>query len=286
MRRIDGATGRRGDGATLAWVAALAVPILALAGCSTATRGPDKITLELLSSDKEILFAKGKALIEKKNYELGRKYLSFVFETYPNDPLGRESLLMVADSFFKQGGAPGYTEARFRYRDYLNRYPDAPRRDYARYQFAFCYDKEHESPDRDQTSTREALDQYRALIREFPDSPYSGAARERVRQLTDLLGEHEFAVGYFYFRKGATGAALGRFLTVEARFPDYGAKDKLFFYTAEALRRLGRDEEADAYRARVLAEFPDGKWAAKARKSGGKATPPSSASVDNRPKTP
>lgn len=286
MRRIDGATGRQGDGATLALAAALALSVLLPSGCSPLKTGPDKITLELLNSPKEVLFEKGKALIEKKNYQLGRKYLSFVFETYPNDPQGREALLMVADAYFKQGGTSGYTEARFRYRDYLNRYPGAPRRDYARYQFAFCYDKEHETPDRDQTSTREALDQYRALIREFPDSGYSGAARERIRQLTDLLAEHEFAVGYFYFRKGATGAALGRFTAIEARFPDYGAKDKLFFYSAEALRRLRRKDEADRYLARILGEFPDGIWAKKARKKGGVPKPVTAASVDNKPKTP
>ena len=285
MRKSDGATGRRGDGATLALAVALVLPIAILSGCSTATRGPDKITLELLNSPKEVLFEKGKALIEKKNYELGRKYLSFVFETYPNDPQGRESLLMVADSYFKQGGTSGYTEARFRYRDYLNRYPGATRRDYARYQFAFCYDKEHETPDRDQTSTREALEQYRALIREFPDTGYAGAARERIRKLTDFLAEHEFEVGYFYFRKGATGAALGRFTTVEVRYPDYGARDKLFYYEAESLRRLGRPEEADRYLARVAEEFPDGEWAKKARKKLGAVKPPTTAFVDNKPQT-
>jgi outer membrane protein assembly factor BamD len=73
--------------------------------------------MELLNSPKEVLFEKGKAYIAKKNYELGRKYLSFVFETYPNDPLGREALLMVADAYFQQGGTASYMEARFRYRD-------------------------------------------------------------------------------------------------------------------------------------------------------------------------
>ena len=105
----------------------------------------------------------------------------------------------------------------------MNRYPGAPRRDYARYQFALCYDMEHEKPDRDQTATREAIEQYRNLIREFPDSGYAGAGRERIRQLTDLLAEHDFGVGYFYYRKGATASALARFTALEERFPDYGS---------------------------------------------------------------
>jgi outer membrane protein assembly factor BamD len=162
-------------------VAAVSVSLLLLfaGACASATKKPDKVTRELLTSSKEDLFVKGKAFLEKKKFEQGRKYLNFVFETYPNEKEGREALLLVADSYFREGGATAYTEARFRYRDYLNRYPGAPQRDYARYQFAVCYDKEHEKPDRDQTSTREALEQYRVLLPEFlripPTSPSPGS---------------------------------------------------------------------------------------------------------------
>jgi outer membrane protein assembly factor BamD len=247
------------------WAVALALVLasLYLVGCS-GSKKPDKLTQELLAKSKEELFQKGKDLIERKKYEQGRKYLTFVFETYPNDPLGRDALLMVADSFFKQGGS-GYTEARFRYRDYLNRYPGAARRDYARYQFALTYDKEIERPDRDQTATREAIDQYRALIREYPTSSFATAAKERVRVLTDLLAEHEFEVGYFYMRKGSAGAALTRFNEIEQRYPEYGARDKLFFYSARVLARLGRREESDRYYAKLIEEFPDSEWAQRAK---------------------
>jgi outer membrane protein assembly factor BamD len=261
---------------------AAAVLLISFVACS-GTKKPDKITQELLAKSKEELFEKGKGLIEKKKYEQGRKYLTFVFETYPNDPLGRDALLMVADSYFKQGGT-GYTEARFRYRDYLNRYPAATRRDYARYQFALTYDKEIERPDRDQTATREAIDQYRALIREYPTSSFATAAKERVRVLTDNLAEHEFAVGYFYMRKGASAAALVRFTELEQRYPEYGARDKLFFYSARTLERLGRREEANRYYSRIIEEFPESEWARKARgERGGKGAP--AAAVAATPKS-
>ncbi|HSS44750.1 MAG TPA: tetratricopeptide repeat protein, partial [Thermoanaerobaculia bacterium] len=109
-------------GRTVVWAMAVASLVLSIGGCAC-TKKPDKLTQELLSQPKEMLFEKGKTLIEKKRYDVGRKYLNFVFETYPNDPLGRQALLMVADSYFRQGGAGGFTEARFRYRDYVNRYP-------------------------------------------------------------------------------------------------------------------------------------------------------------------
>ena len=267
------------------WAAAIAALVL-IAGCaSSGARKPDKITQELLTSPKEVLFEKGKGLFDKKKFDQGRKYLNFVFETYPNEKEGRQALLLVADSYFRQGGATGYTEARFRYRDYLNRYPGTPQRDYARYQFALCYDKEHEKADRDQTSTREALQQYRVLLQEFPNSTYVTVALERIRRLTDALADHEFGVGYFYIRKGAPGAALGRFTAIEQRFPDYAGKDRLFYYEAEALRRLGRDEEASRYYSRVIEEFPASEYAKMARGRAAKVRPAASASVDTRGKS-
>ncbi len=267
--------------------AALCASLLLLltGGCASSAKKPDKITRELLTSTKEVLFEKGKALLEKKRYDQGRKYLNFVFETYPNEKEGRQALLLVADSYFRQGGATSYTEARFRYRDYLNRYPGAAQRDYARYQFAVCYDKEHDKPDRDQTSTREALEQYRVLLQEFPDSTYVSVARERIRRLTDSLADHEFLVGYFYIRKGATAAALGRFTSIEERFPQYAGKDRLFYYEAEALRKLGRGEEASRYYSRVIEEFPASQYAKMARGRTGKTKPQASASVDTRGKS-
>jgi outer membrane protein assembly factor BamD len=272
--------------------AGVAVSLAVLPGCaSKGNKKPDPVTQELLTSPKEQLFEKGKALIDKKKYDQGRKYLNHVFENYPNDQIGREALLLVADSYFRQKTTSSYTEARYRYRDYLNRYPGAPRRDYARYQFALCSDKEHETPDRDQTATREAIEQYNALIREFPDSGYAGAARERIRQLTDLLAEHDFGIGYFYLRKGSAASALGRFNQLQQRYPDYGAKDKLYYYQAVALDRLGRKDEARQYFGRVVEEYPASDFAKKAKSKLGKGQPapekPATAavSVDSKPQT-
>jgi outer membrane protein assembly factor BamD len=284
----NGLEGKRRVPGTAGW-AVLALLLLAPACASSggSTKKPDKLTQELLTSPKEALFEKGKALIDKKKWEQGRKYLSFIFETYPNDPVGRDALLLVADSYVKQGGAAAYTEARYRYRDYLNRYPDAPKRDYARYQFAYCSDKEHGKPDRDQSPTREAIQQYQALIREYPDSAYAGAARERVRQLVDLLAEHEFSVGYFYMRKGSLGSAMGRFTGLEERFPEYGAKDKLFYYQGRTLTRLGRGDEAARYYSRILEEYPKSDFAKKARDRLKKLNvPPSGTSEEKQARKP
>jgi len=247
-----------------AGAAAVAVAVL-LSACS-ANKKPDKITKDLLSQPKEVLFEKGKALLARKKTEEARKYLNFVFESYPNDVLGQKALLMVADSYFHQRGRAGFLEARYRYRDYVTRYPSAPDRDFALYRYALCYDREHETPDRDPTNTREAITQYQSLLRETPGSGYAPDAKKRLASLRDLLAEHEFGVGYFYLRKGDPQAALIRFLFTAERYPDYSAKDKLLFYTGRALDRMGRRDDAAKYFADLTTGFPASPWTARLRK--------------------
>ena len=195
----------------------------------------------------------------------------------------------MADSYFQQKTTTGYTEARYRYRDYLNRYPGAPRRDYARYQFALCYDKEHEKPDRDQTATREAIEQYRVADPRVPGLGLRGAARERIRQLTDLLAEHDFGIGYFYLRKGSTAAALSRFTSLEQRFPDYGGQGQALSTTRRSPSTgwAARTRPAATIQ-KVVEEFPESDYAEEgaAPRPGAKppAKPPAAAAaVDTKP---
>jgi len=245
-------------------VAVLAI-VAAFAGCRSTAK--DQVTKDLLSLPKEELFAKGQALLAKEKPAEARKYLNFVFESYPNDPLGQKALLLVADSYFSRDRSLGYVEARYRYRDYLTRYPSASNRDFALYRYALCYDKESETPERDPTNTREALAQYRNLIKEVPSSEYAEKARGRIHALNDLLAEHEFEVGHFYFRKGDPAAALGRFQYLEDHYADYSFKAKLFYYIGTSFDRLGRNSEAERYFARLQAEFPGSDWARRVRRS-------------------
>ena len=242
-------------------LAVLLLLAAAAVACS-GTKKPDRVTRELLSLPKEALFAKGKTLLEKGKLEESRKYLNFVFESYPNDPLGQQALLLVADSYFRKGRGQ-YVEARYRYRDYLSRYPSADNRAFALYRYALCYDREHEKIDRDPTNTREALTQYRNLLKEVPDSSYAAEARGRVDALTDLLAEHEFGVGFFYLRKGDPTAALGRFYFTEENYPSYSHRDHLFYCAGQALEKLGKKTESAAYYTRLRDTYPTSPWTAR-----------------------
>jgi outer membrane protein assembly factor BamD len=246
-------------------ILAVSAPLV-LIRCSSGPKKPDKITRDLISLPKETLFEKGTTLLAQHKYEAARKYLNFLFESYPNDPLGQQALLLVANSYYDRNSPSDYVEARYRYRDYLARYPSAPNRDEVLYRYAVCYDKEQAKSSVDQATTRDALTQYEKLVQEFPGSKYAELAKKRVAALTDVLADHDFGVGLFYFHKGDPAAACKRFLYVEQRFPTYQQKDRLYYYLGKSLKRLGRMGEAERYFGRLQAEYPNSKWAQRSRR--------------------
>ena len=55
----------------------------------------------LTKMTKEQVFQLGEDQFAKKKYAKARQYYSHVYETYPNDPLGRRALLRVADTLLR-----------------------------------------------------------------------------------------------------------------------------------------------------------------------------------------
>lgn len=224
-------------------------------GCSTLDP-TTKLTRELLSLPKEEAYAKGEALLAKKKYDLGRQYLRFVAENYANDAIGKQAALRLADSFFDEKKSIGYIEALVRYRDFRNRYPSHPKSDYALFRLARCSDLQAEKPDRDQTNTRLAVSSYRELLQVYPDSPYAPEARARMRSMADLLAEHEYRVGHFYYKRRAYAAAKSRFEGLLAVFPEYAHRDQVLFEAGWIEKRQGRDDSARTLWERLVQDYP------------------------------
>ena len=87
----------------------IAALLLAVTACRHhgAAQRPVRQALDpaLLKLPKEDVYQKGEDFFVKKRYQKARTYFGFVYENYPNDPLGRRALLRVADSYFAQGDA-------------------------------------------------------------------------------------------------------------------------------------------------------------------------------------
>lgn len=237
-----------------------------LAGCSSSQQ-PYQVELdpELANLSKEQIFQKAEDLYEQRKWARARKFYAHVYEYYPNDPLGRRGLLRVADTYFQQGDPVNLIEAQYKYRDFVNRYPASESADYAMLQIAMVAFRQMESPERDQTKTREAIQKIEEMIAAYPNSPIRPEAEQKLREAKDRLARSDHMVAEFYLRRGNPRAALGRLNHLVETYPAYERRPKVFYDLGQALEGLGRQAEARLYYERVVAEYPDSDWAAQAQ---------------------
>jgi outer membrane protein assembly factor BamD len=247
-------------------IAAVLVTVLLAAGCHHGQKEfKPAIDPELLKLSKDQLFEKGEDLFNHKKFARARTYYSFLYENYPNDPLGRRALLRVADTYFQQGDPVNLVEAQYKYRDFVNRYPGSDVGDYAMLQIAMVSFKQMGRPDRDQAKTKEAADKLNEMIKAYPKSKYRPEAEQRLQQASDRLAKHEHLIARFYMKRGQYSAAISRLNGIVENYPNYSGRDATFYDLARSLDAMGRKAEARLYYERVLSEFPQSPYAKEAR---------------------
>jgi len=226
----------------------------ALTGCRSGHRAERQDPLLQLSAAESL--AEGQRLMGVEKYSQARKYLTHAFEVEPNSTSGREALLLVADSLYKQAGTQNLVQAEAKYRDFLNRFPTSDRAAYVQLQIGNSLAARVERPDRDQSVTRQAVAAFEDLLRLYPTSEYAAEAKQRLADVRVKLGEHEFQVARFYYRYGIPVATASRLNYLLAAYPEFAEKDKVYYYLGLALKRMGKPEEAAQWFEKLRQEFP------------------------------
>ena len=195
--------------------------VVVLAGCSSGQKKQDQILDELANLDKETIFERAELLYSEKEYQKARDLFAFVYDSFPNDPLGHKAALRVADTYSVKNDVTSLTEARLRYRDFANRYPNDPDRDYALLMVGHTYSARKLRPDRDLSDIQQALGAYQQLVNLYPNSRYMSEAQDRMNDLNELLARHEWIVAHFYMRNKRYLGALWRLENIRETYPNY-----------------------------------------------------------------
>lgn len=216
---------------------------LTLSACSSSRRSDDEVLEELASQDKQTIFNRAEELYSKQKYSEARKYFSFVYDTFPNDPLGHKAALRVADTYAAKSDSTSLTEARLRYRDFANRYPNDPDRDYALLMVGHTYSAKKIRPDRDLSNLHEAYNAYQQLATLYPNSEHADEAGERIAELRETLAEHEYLVAQFYYRNKRWHGALWRLEYLKENYPEYSKMDTVNSMVEQIESKISEIEE-------------------------------------------
>jgi outer membrane protein assembly factor BamD len=225
--------------------------------------------------DKE-LFDKSMLALKKGRFDVARLDLQTMLNTYPDSEYRMRAKLAVGDSWFKEGGTAALTQAEAEYKDFITFFPQAPEAAEAQMKVADIYYQQMEKPDRDYLNAQRAEQEYRNMINSFPDSTLVPRAKQRLRDVQEVLAERETQIGLYYGTRDQYPASIARLKTVVDTYPLYSKSDQALLgigdaYAGEAhsvqmapnlpgaikerLRAAYLDRAAEAY-TKVITRYP------------------------------
>ena len=186
----------------------------------------------------KVLFDRAMDAMKHNRFDVARMTLQTLINTYPDSEFIARAKLAVADSWYAEGGTTAMQQAEIEYKDFRTFFPNMPEAAEAQLKVANIHYQEMEKPDRDYTHAMRAEEEYRALIMEYPDSKLVPQAKQRLREVQEVLAQREFDIGRFYYLRMAYPAAIARLKTLVDRYPLYSGAD-------DALYLLGQSYEAE-----------------------------------------
>ncbi len=224
----------------------------------------------------KVLFDRAMDAMKHNRFDVARMTLQTLINTYPDSEFIARAKLAVADSWYAEGGTTAMQQAEIEYKDFKTFFPNMPEAAEAQLKVANIHYQEMEKADRDYTHAMRAEEEYRSLIMEYPDSKLLPQAKQRLREVQEVLAEREYNIGRFYFLRLAYPAAIARLKTLVDRYPLYSGADEALFLLGQSyegeidvIRRNGRmnevakgkmveqltKEASDAY-ARIIKRYP------------------------------
>jgi outer membrane protein assembly factor BamD len=195
----------------------------------------------------KVLYDRAMDAMKHNRFDVARMTLQTLINTYPDSEFIARAKLSVADSWYAEGGSTARQQAEIEYKDFKTFFPNMPEAAEAQLKVANIHFEEMEKPDRDFTHAMRAEEEYRALIQEYPDSKLVPKAKQRLREVQEVLAAREYNIGKFYFMRLAYPAAIARLKTLVDRYPLYSGADETLYllglsYEAEinVVRKNGR----------------------------------------------
>ena len=193
------------------------------------------------------LFDSALASMKKGHYQEARTLLQTLINTYPESEYIARAKLALGDSWYAEGGSASWSQAEIEYKDFQVFYPTMPEAAEAQLKVATIHYRQMEKPDRDFAQAMRAADEYKSLIQQYPDSPLVPEAKQRLREVQEVLAERQYRIASYYYFHDNLAAAQARFQTLVDSYPLYSGVD-------EALFDLGGlyEKEANALRRQKL----------------------------------
>jgi outer membrane protein assembly factor BamD len=237
--------------------AVLAGAVLVSSGCHHKVQNP-LANIDSKQPDKG-LFDRGMDSMKKGRYQESRTLLETLINTYPDSEYIARAKLALGDAWYAEGGKAAWQEAEGQYKDFQTFFPNLPEASEAQLKIASMHYRQMEKPDRDYAEAQRAADEYKALIQQYPDSPLVPQAKQKLREVQEVLAERQYRIAHFYGLRDNLAACQARLESLTQSYPLYSGIDEAFFelgglFEREALS-LRKQKLPDAQKEKLVAQL-------------------------------
>ncbi|HEY6306696.1 MAG TPA: outer membrane protein assembly factor BamD [Candidatus Angelobacter sp.] len=215
---------------------ALAFALL-LAGCPHKVQNP-MAGIDSKQPDKA-LYDRAMESMRKGRYTEARSLLDTLINTYPDSEYIARAKLAKGDTWYDEGGSAAWKQAEIEYKDFQVFYPNMPESAEAQLKVATIHYRQMEKADRDFGEAMRAGEEYRNLIQQYPDTSLVPEAKQRLREVQEVLAERQYRIAHFYYLRDNLAAAQARLQSLIESYPLYSGVD-------QALYELGSLYEREA----------------------------------------
>lgn len=175
-----------------------------------------------------------------------------IIDNYPYSEYAVLAELAIADAYFLDDA---YEEALSYYRDFTDLHPQNEKVPYAIYRAALCHERRIESPNRDQTATRQALEFLDVLLANHPYSEYADEGEALWRELRLSLARQVANIGDFYMDRGEWESGAERYRALLNEYPGLGLDAEALYKLGVCYAEMNRTEEAESIFQAVVQNY-------------------------------
>jgi len=225
----------------------LASLLLATAGCGWLMPAPTPIL------PAEELYKIGETNLEKRQYKDARDSFKKIVERHPDSSYAARGRFLIGEAFYREGE---FDKAMAEFKTFLSFYPRHQIADLVQYRLAMAYYDQIKPIEQDQGLAVRALDAFKKLVKEYPESRYASDALAKIDICRGRQAQKELWVATYYFNQGNPSGARQRLELVLKEYPRTLVIPEALWLLGEVNIHEGKDAAARELFRRLADEYP------------------------------
>ena len=202
------------------------------------------------------LYSLGETELARRRYEDARTAFKKIVERHA--PRAR---FLIGEANYREGE---WDKAIKEFETFLSFYPKHQIADLVQFRLAMSYYDQLKPVEQDQAITIKAMDAFKALVREYPESRYAADALAKIDIGRGRLAQKELWVASYYINQGNPAAARQRLENVIKDYPRTLVIPEALYRLGDVYAGDGRNQEAQEAFRRVATEYAHTEWGRRA----------------------